>query len=356
MSVRPHPAKGDGWWIVDYYPAGRKGKRVRFPYQGTKGEALALEQELRRAHGEVVNEVAPLVKDLVAPWLEYYQNEVAPRTYDDAISTMAHWLPVFGNFKPANITQNVINQYKNSRLQAVANTAAVERGKPPRLIKKRTVNKELSYFSSCLKWAAQNGHCAELPFQIKGFPGRQTKAVAPKVLTPRQMTAMYKVIEEEYKLLFLLMADMGLRVSEALDAKAEDADEYHETLSVVGKGSKQRMVPWASDRFRDELLRALDQRPEGFLSRNPATGERFVDVRKALNRAARKAGIERIIKPHLLRHSCLTKLAQQGMSPHALQQFAGHSSITTTNKIYVHIRSDYVGDEIRKIREQERRN
>ena len=351
MSVRQHLKKG-GWWIIDYYPHGRKGKRVRFSFEGTEGEALALEQELRRNPGEIVNEVAPLLKDLIAPWLESYRNEVAASTFKDVVGTMAHWLPVFGNFKPVNITQKAINQYKNARLGDVANAAAIQRGKPPRFIKKRTVNKELSYVSSCLKWAAQNGYCHELSFQIKGFPAKQTRAAKPMVLTPRQMTKMYQHIESEYKLLFLLMADMGLRRTEALNVKAEDADEYHETLSVVGKGNKQRIMPWSSDRFAMELKQALDKRPSGFLVINPKTEKRFSDMRKALNRAAKKAEINRSINPHLLRHSCLTMLAEKGFSPHALQHFAGHSSIVTTNKIYVHIRNDYVGDEMRKIREK----
>lgn len=354
MSVRPHPTKGENWWIIDYYPSGRKGKRVMFPFQGSEGLALATEQELRRAPGEINNLVVPLVKDLISPWLEFYENEVAKTTYDDAKVSMKHWLPVFGNFKPSNITPKAINQYKSKRLGDVANPKTVKKGGEAKYVQKRTVNKELSYLSSCLKWAANNGHCPPLTFQIKGFPAKHTRSQAPVTLTPRQLDKMYEVIEPEYKLLFLLMADMGLRRGEALNAKAEDVDEFHETLSVMGKGNKERILPWTSDRFADELKKTLDERPGGYLSINKRTGERFVQIRKALNRAAENAGLNRQVNPHLLRHSCLTNLARKGMSPHALQQFAGHSSIETTNKIYVHIRSDFVGDEIRKIRKQEK--
>jgi len=57
---------------------------------------------------------------------------------------------------------------------------------------------------------------------------------------------------------------------------------------------------------------------------------------------------QKLIESHLVEGEM--DLARQGMSPHALQQFAGHSSIETTNKIYVHIGSDFVGDEVRRIR------
>ncbi|MGB3225442.1 MAG: tyrosine-type recombinase/integrase, partial [Desulforhopalus sp.] len=313
MSVRPHPKKGEGWWIIDYYPAGRKGKRVMFPFQGKKGEALALEQELRRSPGEIGTVVSPLVKDLIPAWLDYYQNEVASSTYEDARVCLRHWLPHFGNFRPANVSRAAINNYKAVRLQEVTNAKAIDRGEEPKYTSKRTINKELSYLSSCLKWAAANGHCVDLTFQIKGFPAKQTRAKVPVVLTPRQISKMYDVIEPEYKLLFLLMADMGLRREEALSAKAEDVDEYHETMSVVGKGNKERILPWASDRFVDELKKVLDKRPAGHLTINPKTGERFVQIRKALNRAAQNAGLNRDVNPHLLRHSCLTNLAKKGM-------------------------------------------
>lgn len=350
MSVRPHPTKGAGFWIIDYYPAGRNGKRVRWTYKGTEGQALALEQEARRDPGDIATVVAPLVRDLIPGWLDFYKNEVAPRTFDDAVTCIANWLPYFGMYRPSNVSKRSINDYKSSRILDIANQAAVGRGQSPRYVKKRTVNKELSYLSVMLKWAASEGHCADLPFQIKGFPAKQTKAPTPSILTPRQITKMYKHCDPEYKLIFLLLSDMALRVDEARKVKAEDVDEYHETLIVIGKGNKERSLPWISDRFADELEKTLDRRPSGLLTVSKTTGDKLVDPRSFINRAAKRAGIERKINPHLLRHSGLTALAQQGMSPHALQQFAGHSSMMTTQRIYIHIRSDFVGDEARKIR------
>lgn len=354
MSVRPHPTKGDGWWVIDYYPDGWKGKRVRAEFEGRKGEALALEQELRRSPGTIKNSVAPSIKDLLPSWLQYYRNEVAPSAYADAVTTLKHWLPVFAGFKPAAITQQAINNYKTKRLAEITNPHAVARGEEGKFISKRTVNKELSYLSSCLRWAVQNGHCPDINFHVRGFSAKQTRASIPTVLTPRQNDKMYEVIDAEYKLLFLLMADMGLRREEAMAAKANDVDEFHQTLSVFGKGNKQRILPWTSDRFAAELRRTLGARADGYLTVNPKTGERYVQVRKALNRAAKRAGLARDVNPHLLRHICLTNLAGMGMSPHALQRFAGHSSIETTNRIYVHIRSDFVGDEVRRIRQNQR--
>lgn len=332
MSVRPHPTRA-GAWIIDYYPAGRRGKRVRAVVTGTIGEALAVEQELRRGPDQV-NLAVPLIKDLLPAWLAWYKNEVRERTYEDAVGSARHWLPIIGMYKPSNLTRQTINDYKEARLQ---------------LVSKRTINKELSYLSGLLKWATTHGHCPELPFRISGFPAKQTKAVAPVVMTPRQIDAMLKHVEPVYRLLFLMMCDMGMRRAEVLAAAAEDVDEYHRTLSVVGKGGKQRILPWTTERFTNELLQTLDKRPSGPLTINPGTDKPFVQIRKMLRRAATAAGIKTHVYPHLLRHSCLTNLAMRGMSPYALQQFAGHSDLATTHKIYVHIGQDFVGDEVRRI-------
>ena len=179
--------------------------------RGTKGNALLLEQQLRRQGNSLAQEVSPLIKDMVAEWLKFYKNDVAKSTYEDAVNILKHIVPYFGNFKPANITQRTINAYKAARLEEYANPKTVAKGGEGRLVTKRTINKELSYLSSCIKWATRNGHCLPLNYQIKGFPAKHTRSQAPTVLTPRQMSKMYEVIEPHYKLLFLLMADMGLR-------------------------------------------------------------------------------------------------------------------------------------------------
>ncbi len=308
---------------------------------------------VERSPGEVKSQVSPLIRDLVSPWLEHYRTFARPLTYKDALNSLAHLLPRFGIYKPANITPQSINDFKKARLQDPANPGVVRKGQPARPVSKRTISKELSYLASLLRRAAEMDLCPELPFTIRGVPSKQTRAEVVRPLTPRQITAILEHVGPKYRLLYLLWADMGLRRNEGLAVTAaEDVDEYRETLSVVGKGAKQRIIPWLSDRFAEELRRELDKRPSGPLVVNEYTGEEFSETVKWLKQAARKAEIRRNVQPHLLRHSCLSNLAMAGMSPHALQQIAGHSSIETTNKIYVHIRSDFVAAEAERIRKK----
>lgn len=278
------------------------------------------------------------ISELIVPFLDYYRTAAATATVKDAIWVIdGHLIHFFGAMQPRQITPAIIENYKQLCL-----------GKD---LSKRTINKHLSILSSIIKWAVTMDYCQPLAFKIALFPSKQTKAAPVRPLTKRQVDAIFKEIEPEYKLLFLLMSDMGLRRNEAMNLTAGDVNESHKIVTVKGKGSKYRTIPWTTTRLEEELLKALEKHHTGHLIVNNSTGKPFYSIRKALIRAAKKAEIDRDIDHHLLRHTFLTLAAEKGISPHALQQIAGHSSIETTNKIYTHVRRDFVRDEIEKIKD-----
>ncbi|NDY41275.1 tyrosine-type recombinase/integrase [Dissulfurirhabdus thermomarina] len=332
MSVRPHPTKGEGWWVIDYYPQGRRGKRVRVPFQGTEGEARALELELRRGP-QLQNLVAPAIKDLVPEWLRHCENNLAPSTCRDIVSALRVLVPFWGHLRPPQLTQGLAEQYKAARLREG--------------VTRRTVNKELSYFSSLLTWATRNGHMHPLPFRIPKFPPRQTRPPIPRPLSPEQVTRLLEALEPHYRLPVLLMADVGLRKSEALRLEAEQVDLARGILWIRGKGNKERIVPITTDRLREALEVALQDHPTGPLTRNPRTGRPYDSLKKALDRAGRAAGIPQRVHHHLLRHTFCTQAMVAGLDPRAVQAIAGHSDPRVT-QIYTHIAAEWLQAEARK--------
>ena len=162
-----------------------------------------------------------------------------------------HIIPWFGNFQPKQLTIALFNKFKSDLL---------ERDLAP-----VTINKNLSYLSSLLKWAAEHGYCQPLAFTIPRFSKKKTTAEPVQPLTRRQLDALYDSLDPEYRLLFLLMADHGLRKEEALNLRVEDIDEARKTIRVYGKGSKYRIVPFLSHRLEEELNKVLSERLEGFL-------------------------------------------------------------------------------------------
>ncbi len=339
MSIRPHPTKGPGWWYIDI---GRGKSRKRLPFHGTYEEAFIFSSSIVQTRPDEVQTMAPRIKDLVVPFLTWYKKEASPRTIRDIrFSIDLYFIPWFGNLQPAQISLALCNKFKDTLL---------EKGLSP-----TTINKHFNYFSSLIKWAVVHGHCQPLGFTLPRFPRKKTVSRPKQPLTQRQVDAIYKHLDHQYRIPFLLMADHGLRVEEALNMKVEDINEANGTMTFIGKGSKYRTVPFMSDRFEEEMDKVLSIQLEGFLTINKKTGKPYSTIWKPLKRATKAAGITKSVNHHILRHTFATLAAQGGMNPHALQKILGHSSIETTNKIYTNVSHDFVGDEARKLRENKKR-
>lgn len=138
-----------------------------------------------------------------------------------------------------------------------------------------------------------------------------------------------------------LLYSCGLRVSELCDLKLGDLFFAEGYIRVVGKGDKQRLVPISSiARERIQLYkeqRKTASRSEDTLFLNNR-GKRLTRVMifTILKQAAQRAGIEKNISPHTLRHSFATHLLEGGANIRQVQELLGHESILTT-EIYTHL-------------------
>lgn len=136
----------------------------------------------------------------------------------------------------------------------------------------------------------------------------------------------------------------GLRVSELIDIRISRINFEEGFIIVEGKGSKERLVP-ISPRALDLIQEWLTQRlrlniaPNAsdflFLNRRgrPLTRVMIFYIVKDL---AERAGINRTVSPHTLRHSFATHLLEGGANLRSIQEMLGHESVTTT-EIYVHL-------------------
>jgi len=133
----------------------------------------------------------------------------------------------------------------------------------------------------------------------------------------------------------------GMRVSEVVGTNIEDVDLDRMSISVRGKGNRERKIPIVSDVFFDVLKMHIKDRNVGLNSEAPLfvnrRGTRLSDqsVRAVLRRHSAKIG-NRKITPHMLRHTVATLLLEEGVDLRHIQRLLGHSSIATTT-IYVHV-------------------
>jgi integrase/recombinase XerD len=145
----------------------------------------------------------------------------------------------------------------------------------------------------------------------------------------------------------------GVRVSELTGLKVRDLDLEERFATVYGKGSKERLVPvgGAAIRAVETYLRELRPRLEGGKGRGE--GVLFLNNRggpltrmgvwKILRKHVERAGIERKVTPHTLRHTFATHLLEGGADLAAVQEMLGHADISTT-QIYTHVDRDYLRD------------
>jgi integrase/recombinase XerC len=138
-----------------------------------------------------------------------------------------------------------------------------------------------------------------------------------------------------------LLYASGLRVSELVGLDLRDLDLGEMTVRVVGKGRKERIVPFGG--AAAVALRAhLDLRGPraGAVFLNRRGGRLTVrSVHTLVRRRARAAGIVRRVSPHTLRHTFATHLLDSGADLRMIQELLGHSRLSTTQR-YTHVGSD----------------
>lgn len=213
-----------------------------------------------------------------------------------------------------------------------------------------TVARKTSALRRFYAYLASEGYLAE-------DPARLTRNHAPPkrfkgALQPEEMVRLLEAAKaqenaplrlRDQAMLELLYAT-GLRVSELLGLRPGDLNLQFQFLRTIGKGNKERLVP-----FHDAALQAIEQyleqgRPA--LARGKAAEALFLNRSgqplsrmgfwKIIRKHALAAGITSEISPHTLRHSFATHLLHNGVDLRALQEMLGHASISTT-EIYTHL-------------------
>ncbi len=172
----------------------------------------------------------------------------------------------------------------------------------------------------------------------------------PEYLTLEEVDLLLEVPDENTALglrnrtVIELMYSCGLRVSEIVELKTGSINFKSVYILVMGKGNKERIVPFGIKAGR--LLDKYIKRSRGILLKGRIDDSLFLNFRgeplsrkgiwKMIKICARETGIKKNIKPHILRHSFGTHLVQNGADLRTVQELLGHSDISTT-QIYTHL-------------------
>ncbi len=319
----------NGKWVLDYRPNGLKGKRIR----QTLPKSISSEQEAREFAESIlrVERGKPellgggrFVQDLFPIYLEWYIMHRSPGTYQNMKGCYenhlkSHLGPIIADsLGPENITF-----YKKMRL--------AEGGK------NRTINKELSYFSGFLRWAAERGHIKQRQFRIEMLP---YKRPIPIVLSFDEVMRLVAACAPWHRAILLCLYTLGLRMNEARTLTWEDIDVENRIVRVKQKGGGQKVLPL--NRILHAALSVI--RPEkasGYVFKSKRTGRPLNNMRKALENARKAAGITKHINPHLLRHSVATHLIGKNINQDVVRIYLGHKDIEST-MFYTHVAAEHL--------------
>jgi integrase/recombinase XerD len=218
--------------------------------------------------------------------------------------------------------------------------------------KATTANRRLTVFRRYFRWALREGLVHQDP-TLRLEAAKQAPRV-PKTLTEAQVEALLAAPDTSEALgvrdrtMLELMYASGLRVSELVELRVLNVGLNEGVLRVMGKGSKERLVPFG-EVAREWLQRYLGQCRAELLGPKQ-TQDLFVTVRGSkagsamtrlmfwtlVKRYALQAGIRVPISPHTLRHAFATHLLNHGADLRSVQMLLGHADISTTT-IYTHV-------------------
>jgi integrase/recombinase XerD len=145
-----------------------------------------------------------------------------------------------------------------------------------------------------------------------------------------------------------LMYATGLRVSELAGLKVAQINRVQQTLRVIGKGNKEREVPYGEE--ADICLsRWLEANKEKSIYVFPSRGSHITrqTLWHCVQKYAKQAGVYPLPSPHVLRHAFATHLLNHGADLRVVQTLLGHENITTT-EIYTHVSRSQLHDEVNR--------
>jgi len=233
-----------------------------------------------------------------------------------------------------------------------------------RRLGKSSVSRKLACLKTFFKFMVREGRLRTNPAELISSPRLPKKLPAylaeDETATIMEMPKGTSLIALRDRAILELLYASGLRVSELVGLNEDEIDMQQEMVRVLGKGNKERIVPFGSFAAR-ALQDYLNHKHDvGKVSPgNDGSIPAFLSVRKTPRRisardvqrlvARMRLGLKagRKVTPHTLRHSFATHLLERGADLRSIQELLGHESLSTTQK-YTHVSIQHLKKEYEK--------
>ncbi|MBS5941297.1 site-specific tyrosine recombinase XerD [Ligilactobacillus salivarius] len=250
------------------------------------------------------------------------------------------------------LRENEIPSFKQVNKEVIVNYMQAEKNNNKA---NSSILRSVSSLRKFFQYLAQEKIIEKDPMLLIDTPKK--KQHLPQVLTKEEVEKLLRspntgqVLGLRDRAMLELMYATGLRISEIINLKLEDLHLTMGTLQTLGKGHKERIVPvgdeaikWVNRYLEEARPKLLKQKRSNYLFLN-FHGNNLTrqGVWKNLKAEVRKAGIQKNITPHTLRHSFATHILENGADLRIVQELLGHADISTT-QIYTHLSNKQLAD------------
>jgi site-specific recombinase XerD len=178
-----------------------------------------------------------------------------------------------------------------------------------------------------------------MPLKIAKIPYPKSEKKLPIVLSQQEVQQMFDACHNlKHKVILALLYATGMRVSELINLKWSNIDRSRMIINIIaGKGNKDRQVM-----LPEALIPLLERYFRTYQTRNFILSGQFSEqysatsIGQVMKQLAEKAGINKRVYTHLMRHNCFTHMVENGIDINLIQKLAGHSNVKTT-LLYTHI-------------------
>lgn len=216
--------------------------------------------------------------------------------------------------------------------------------------KNSSIDRKLSSLRGFYQYLANEGIVSNNVFSLLNGPKKEKKL--PRYFEYNELESLFEACDlsnalgQRDRLILEMLYATGVRVGELVSIKVSDINFSSRTILILGKGNKERIVPYGD--YCEEILKLYLK--DGYLSLNNqnspylflnARGGRLTErgVRYLLEEIIKKTSVQKNISPHMIRHSFATHLLNQGCDLMTVQKLLGHESIKAT-QIYTHVTTD----------------
>lgn len=313
------------WHITD--PSTRKvekGSKL-LPAGTTKKQAEGFLQQVQEHQQSIKLGIVSMhqnSRQAIDQWLIFARSFTA-RTFDHYSRVIEKFYPYIERLRIDQITAAHIQMYQSDMLS--------------RGVSNRTVNAHLTAIKSFCRWLSDTHNIVNPAAKVQ-----MLKEAPPKqrFLSQLEYDKIMASMELDIRDWFIFIANTGLRVSEFCNLTHNCISPDFKSMAIIGKGRKPRVIP-LNEPCRNILKKTEATSIFIFQKNGKQIHAKYLSWRS--NKIATNLGLE-AFGPHAFRHYFATQLIVQGCPLNLVAKILGHSSVKTTERVYLHVTShDLIG-------------